>query len=305
MSVVRRALGRIMRAALPKTMEQVDLGRYAQTWLLPRPVKQDSPYVPSTMIGHTGIDLKVESQLERLQSWARPDFGELWQGIRSDARINRAGAGQDLRDAKVITNGYYGTPDAEIYAAMIADLRPSLIVEVGGGFSTLVARHAIEYVGTESRLVVVDPQPRADVAGAADSVVYSTLEESDVDSVGWTENSILFIDSSHMCRVRGDVPLLYCRLLPSLPVGTTVHVHDVYLPWDYPAVYDQWLWSEQYLLHCLLSHTTRYELLLATHYLSRQHPAEMQALFGQTVGRGEGRYGASLWLRICHNGPSH
>jgi hypothetical protein len=41
-------------------------------------------------------------------------------------------------------------------------------------------------------------------------------------------------------------------VIPALPDGVLVHVHDVFLPYDYPNLYDQWCHTEQYLLACML-----------------------------------------------------
>ena len=284
-------------------MRDLDLGRYAREWALPRQTQQQDPLIPYFMVGSEGIDLQVERQMQRLCSWTAHDYVAIWRRIRSDKRINLSEEDPNESDADTIVNGYYPTPDAEIYAAMITDLRPSLIVEVGAGFSTLVARHAIDYLGGDCQLVAVDPNPRTSVLEAADDVALSRVEDIDLGAWQWQENSILFIDSNHICRPRGDLPARYCMGIPDLPTGVVVHVHDIYLPWDYPAVYDEWLWTEQYLLHCLLAHTARYEVLFATHYMTRTHPAEMRALFGPKVGR-KGRFsGASFWFRVRSDQP--
>ena len=70
-------------------------------------------------------------------------------------------------------NDWFATPDAEAYASMICDMRPSQIIEVGGGFSTLIARRAIDYLGLPTQLVVVDPEPRTTVTHVADVLIRS------------------------------------------------------------------------------------------------------------------------------------
>jgi hypothetical protein len=181
---------------------------------------------------------------------------------------------------------------------MILDVGPPRIVEVGCGYSTLVARRAIGYAGLPTKLAVVDPAPRTDVGLAADEIVTSPVEDSGLDRRDWTENDILFIDSSHICRARGDVPFLFCRVLPKLPAGVVVHVHDVFIPYDYPTNYDERCYSEQYLLHCVLSGSSRYSTILSTHYLSRHHPQAMQAVFGPRVGASQLYNGASYWFQV-------
>src|SRR5690606_29222842 len=69
-------------------------------------------------------------------------------------------------------------------------------------------------------------------------------------------NDVLFIDSSHVIRPQGDVLYEFLELLPDLPSGVFVHIHDIFTPFDYP---EDWvkdhvrLWNEQYLLEAFLS----------------------------------------------------
>src|SRR3989440_1316782 len=52
-------------------------------------------------------------------------------------------------------------------------------------------------------------------------------------------------------------------VLPRLAPGVLVHVHDIFLPYDYPQ---EWLkgrffWNEQYVLHALLIHSNSFEVM--------------------------------------------
>ena len=112
---------------------------------------------------------------------------------------------------------------------MIAIGRPPRIIEVGGGFSTLVARSTLDQLGLDTELVVIDPEPRTDVSEAASRVIRQRVEQAGLTESDFPPSSILFIDSSHILRTGGDLPFLYCHLLPSLPSDVAVHVHDIYL----------------------------------------------------------------------------
>ena len=103
---------------------------------------------------------------------------------------------------------------------------------------------------------------------------------------------------SHVTRAGGDIPYLYNVLLPSVPAGTLVHVHDIFLPYDYPVRYQQRLYTEQYVLHALLAHAERYRVVFATHCMSRQHPDAMRATFGGIVALDDPYFGASLWFEV-------
>jgi hypothetical protein len=181
---------------------------------------------------------------------------------------------------------------------MIGDRRPAAIVEVGGGFSTLVARRTIDHFGLDTRLVVVDPQPRIDVARQADELVRERIEDTDPARLPLGADDILFIDSSHVVRSRGDVPWLFNALLPAAPPGAVVHVHDVFLPWDYPDVMRLRLYGEQYVLQALLSHSPRYRTLLAVHNLCRRHPDALRDAIGDWRAQAPELYGGSFWFEV-------
>ena len=159
------------------------------------------------------------------------------------------------------------------------------VVEVGSGFSTLIARSALQYAKLDSSLTVIDPSPRTDVEETADRVIYERVEDTKLDQFALTNRSLLFIDSSHITRLRGDVPYLYCEVLPQLPAGTVVHFHDIFIPYDYPTCYDNLCWTEQYVLQAMLGNTRRYHTLFATQYMTRHRTAEMQRTFGPQVVR--------------------
>lgn len=301
MGLLSRSLKRRRKdGPAPATIDQESLTQlnYLRHNLLPTTADVYDQYVPSKMVGHNGIDFHEAEQLERLKKWRSGEFQELYRTLRDDAEINVPFAGNSYLGSTCLHNGWYPTPDAEIYASMIYERRPDQIVEVGSGFSTLVARRALKYCSHNAPLTVVDPSPRTDVERAADKVIYQPVEESRLEDVPFTNRSLLFIDSSHITRPRGDGPYLYCRILPELPAGMLIHVHDVFTPYDYPTCYDHLGWTEQYLLQALLSHSPRYRTVMSTHFLSRAHKTEMQATFGPQVGDDNLFYGASYWFEI-------
>lgn len=253
---------------------------------LPREYR--ATWVPAERWGAAGLDLDERTQRERLKRWGREHVA-LFTSLRGDPRINTEHLGRDYLD-----NGWYPTPDAEIYAAMIVELRPARIVEIGGGYSTLVARHVVDRLGLDTRIVVVDPEPRTGIRDAADDVLPSRVEELRRDQLRVVAGSILFIDSSHVMKAGGDVPHLYTRVIPELPAGAVVHVHDVFLPYDYPPRAKELLWTEQYLLHALLAHSPRYRVLFAAQFMAHEQPE----LMASVVGRLPQPRGGAFWFRV-------
>ena len=231
---------------------------------------------------------KIE-QLELLGTWV--SHSDLFAELRGDPSINIDGLGQGR-----ILNPYFPTPDAEIYAAMLATTRPHMVVEVGGGFSTLVARRTVDRLGLPTRLVVIDPQPRTDIETAADEVMRSYVEDVDLEALPLDSPLLLFIDSSHVTRAGGDIPYLYNRVVPRLQAGSLVHAHDVFIPYDYPPCYQARFYTEQYVLHALLQQNPRLEVAFAGKYLAERHPADLARVFGETVPKPN--ESASFWFRV-------
>ncbi len=289
-----RIVQMVIRRVAPSLAREREASRYVRDWVMPRESghRDPSPHVPGRLLGHAGLDLHLAEQLERLARW-RESYCRVFEELRCDPRINTQCLGKPS-----VHNGTYPTPDAEIYAAMILDFCPRRIVEIGAGFSTRIARRAVRLLSERCSITVIDPEPRTDVTGDADEVVLRPVEETSTTPILRGERGLLFIDSSHVTRSGGDIPYLYNVLLPSVPVGTVVHVHDVFLPYDYPVQYQTRLYTEQYVLHALLAHGERYRVVFATHCMSRHHPDAMRAVFGDVVALEDPYFGASFWFEV-------
>lgn len=278
--------------------EDAHLLWYFRHNVLPNAAQTYDQYVPSRLLGLHGVDINEKEQLARLEKWRGQNHQKLFQTLRGDEKINCPFNGTSYLGSTCLHNSWYPTPDAEIYASMIYDFRPDKIVEVGSGFSTLIARRAIEYAGLKTSLTVIDPSPRTDVQQTADRVILERVEDTKLDQFALTKKSLLFIDSSHVTRPRGDVPYLYLEVLPQLPSGTVVHFHDIFIPYDYPTCYDHLCWTEQYVLHAMLANSNRYHTLFATQYMTRYRTAQMQQTFGPQVGADNLFFGASYWVQV-------
>lgn len=284
----------LIRHTAPRLYETLNRDAYVRDWVLPRGASDRSftIYVPKNFFGNHGLEMRLDEQIERTEKW-RNEYDALFETLRNDPRINTQYLGSGF-----LHNGYYCTPDAEIYACMIADNHPTDIVEVGGGFSTLIASKVCRSLQLETRITVVDPEPRTGVTSASHFVISKLIEEVDLNELPLGKGAFLFIDSSHVARAGGDVPYIYNKLLPQLPTGTLVHVHDIYIPYDYPAVCQKFLYTEQYVLQALLAHSQRYRVVYASHFMTRTCPKLMQSVFGNIVGNDELFYGGAFWFRV-------
>lgn len=195
-------------------------------------------------------------------------------------------------------NGQFGGVDALVLYCMVRHYRPTTIVEVGSGYSTRVASRAAVRNGATS-IICIEPYPEAIIPTlpAVDRLISSPVQEVDLglfEALG--PNDILFIDSTHVVRTGGDVPFLYLEVLPRLQPGVIVHLHDIFLPGDYPR---NWLtehhlfWNEQYLLHGFLLFNATFEVLFGNNYMRLRHGRELRAAF---PGAPEIEPG-SFWMR--------
>ena len=193
-------------------------------------------------------------------------------------------------------NNFYSSPDAEILYLMVRSLASKQILEIGSGNSTRIVRQAIADGDLKVIHTAIDPAPRSDIKGLVDKMQLCRLEDVDVTHLvnQLAENDILFIDSSHEVRCANDVVKLFCNILPRLSPGVVVHVHDIFLPFDYPLPFstDYPGWGEQYMLQLLMM-AGNYELLWPGYYLQKMRSAEYTTL--QFLGEGRAQ---SFWFKI-------
>lgn len=217
-----------------------------------------------------GVDLNAAGQLALLERLTHADEFEAWvneQAQRADAA------------AFSIANSTYGAGDADVLFQMIRHLKPARLLEIGSGSSTKVARAALalnEAEGRRAQHVCVEPfeQPWLDAFEGIE-LVRERIERCGVALASELEaGDLVFVDSSHMIRPQGDVLYEYLELLPRLPPGVVVHVHDIFTPRDYPAAWvtgSVRFWNEQYLLEATLGASHRYEVVAALNMLRHDH----------------------------------
>src|SRR4030095_9410162 len=198
-----------------------------------------------------------------------------------------------------LNNGLFGGLDALVAYCMVRHFQPRLLVEIGSGFSSLILGEALTK-NNEPNLVCIDPSPqnflRQNLPGLH-SLIEKRVQDIDVDFFSrLTPGDILFIDSSHTVKIGGDVNYLFLEVLPRLKPGVIVHIHDIFLPFDYRRdwVMEQFrFWSEQYLLQAFLMFNSEFEVLMANSYLNHYQREELKATFPTLPSW----RGGSFWIR--------
>lgn len=151
------------------------------------------------------------------------------------------------------SNTFFSRLDAIALYCFIAMKKPAKIIEIGSGNSTRFARRAIADQKLSTRLISIDPAPRAEVDAICDEVIRTPLESADLGVFERVNSGdFVFVDNSHRCFTNSDVTTFFLDVLPRLPSGTIVHIHDIFIPGDYPAQWIHRYYSEQYLLACYL-----------------------------------------------------
>ena len=195
------------------------------------------------------------------------------------------------------TQDWFPRLDAAAAYALVRSAKPRRIVEVGAGHSTRFVVRAIRDGGLETNVTAIDPAPRADLSHLPVKLVRSTVQEvGDGVFADLEAGDVLMIDSSHILVPGSDVDLLLNRVLPSLPLGTVVHVHDVFLPDDYPR---DWAWrgyNEQLGVAPLLFGGA-FEVLFSSRYAATRMADAVAATVVGRLPLVEGATESSLWLR--------
>ena len=251
-----------------------------------------------------GIELKLEKQaalLNRIAPKYLEEFKSLPQEKTQPPEVEEYHH----------TNPSFRGADAGFYYCLIRHLKPRRIIEIGAGFSTLLAAQAVVKNATEKKpchLTAIEPYPsrtlREGVPGLA------KLLETNVQKVSMSEfeslqsGDILFVDSSHILRTGSDVQMEFLEILPRLQKGVCAHFHDIFLPMDYPrklVMEDFKFYNEQYLLQAFLSFNREFEVIWAGQAMLLKKAALIEKYFGEFFQGKDAaeRYwrSVSFWIR--------
>jgi predicted O-methyltransferase YrrM len=205
----------------------------------------------------------------------------------------------------------YTAVDALTLYMMIRHLKPRRYIEVGAGLSTYYCSLAAERNAAEGRpvhITCIEPNPYAklfEIRGI--SVIPTQVQEVDLSVFHELEaDDVLFIDSSHVVKIDGDVPFLYLEVLPTLQVGTVVHIHDVPFPYNTPYPPELWVlgdertmqWNEAMLVQAFLCFNSVYRVVMSTPLIRHIDESFLASRipFYESVHQNPNTF-SSLWLK--------
>jgi hypothetical protein len=238
-----------------------------------------------------GIDLNVAAQFELLKDLAPYTTNIDWPLDRPEDP----------------TRYFYGNDqfpvlDAEFLYSILLHFKPKAMIEVGSGWSSLITAEVNRtHLNSAISFSCIEPYPRQFLIDGVDGIsqlVRKKVEDVELsffDQLG--DGDILFIDSSHVSKAGSDVNYLFFEVIPRLNPGVIVHIHDIFLPDEYPKIWviDQGRnWNEQYLLRAFLMFNRTWEVMWASHFMGTRHTAATQATFPRYPKLGGG---GSMWIR--------
>ncbi len=182
-----------------------------------------------------------------------------------------------------LINSSFMAVDAHVYYGIIRTYQPNQIIEIGAGYSTVIASLALKQSKNTGYVLSIDPIHNYLGEAITDNLQLECLVETIHTDLfeSLCPGDILFIDSSHRLNTGGDIAYLYCEVLPRLKPGVFIHVHDIYLPDPYPTTYHQHglYYNEQFMLQALLAHSKRYEILWPGAWMYFNYPERLTDIF--------------------------
>jgi hypothetical protein len=250
----------------------------------------------------TGIPWDLASQFEWLKGVCEPYYGEV-AGLKAYHSFNGSGPG-------------FGEIESQVLHCFVRRYAPANIIEIGSGVSTKCMIEAARLNQRDGKratsITCVEPFPSADLRrGKEVELIPQFCQQVPLSLFDrLSAGDLLFIDSTHSVKVGSDVVRIYLEIIPRLPPGIFLHIHDIFLPYAYPrhAFNMPYWWQETAMLMALLINNSKLSVLAclsALHYdyadqlqklLTDYHPAPNDE--GLEVSpSAHGHFPASIWLQ--------
>ena len=270
-------------------------GHFYSPYPRPSDVAARSNAIFAAQESFAGIDLRVDEQLANLAAFDGLAADFPWSDEPSPGC------------RYYYNNRPYAYGDGVFTAAMLRSVEPQRYIEVGSGFSTLLALDVRDRWLPELQITTIDPFPQrldellnaspAPLSGR-DALTILAEPVQTVDASVFTAlgaDDVLFVDSTHVAKAGSDVNQLIFEVLPRLASGVYVHIHDVFGNFEYP---EQWVmqgraWNEAYLLRAFLQYNDAFEISFWGNWLHEHH----REAFGSNLAPALVNPGASLWLK--------
>jgi hypothetical protein len=269
--------------------------------------------------GFQNLFMEYHVKFEPRFGHGKPPHPELYQIIDSNRRkyddlLNKSLKYIEnisiIRDAKnetdpklpVWNSGYLPGMDIIGIYTLLAENKPNTYLEIGSGNSTKVAYKAKTEQHLNTEIISVDPKPRAEVDAISNTIIRQPFENIDLSRIlDLQDNDVLFVDNSHRILPNSDALVFFTEILPRLHKGVIVHIHDIYLPYDYPQFMCDRFYTEQYgLAIWLMAYPDKFDILLPNYFVSedKQLSEILYPFWERPNLKNVERHGGSFWFRI-------
>jgi hypothetical protein len=247
---------------------------------------------------HSGLNTIIDEKRELYRNYLTSflAYSDVFFGFKED---------KNETDKNLPTWNNEFLPGLDIIAiyGLIREVKPNKYVEIGSGNSTKVVRKAILDGGLATKIISIDPYPRANIDELSDEIIRKPFENLTDFSVfdALEAGDIVFVDNSHRCLPNSDVTVFFLEILPRLKSGVLVQVHDIYLPYDYPQFMCDRAYSEQYMLAAfLLANPKKYSPILANYFISEDPELKtiLNPIWENKNMTSVERHGGSFWFKI-------
>lgn len=253
-----------------------------------------------------GISWDPAAQFAWLKDCCEPYYNEV-AGLKSYYSYTQNGSGPG-----------YGEIESQVLHCFVRRYAPPNIIEIGSGVSTMCMLDAAALNQRDGKRVpkitCVEPFPSDSLRKRKEVELIPQFCQQIPLSLfdRLTPGDLLFIDSTHAVKVGSDVMRIYLEIIPHLPAGIFLHIHDIYLPYAYPRdvfTMPYW-WQETALLMTLLVNNPKLSVLTCLSALHYDYPQQMQELLtdyrpapnneGLAVSaNAPGHFPASIWLKTA------
>ena len=203
-----------------------------------------------------GVTWDPPAQLDWLTQICRPYYHEV-AGLQRFQAIFDTGVGPG-----------FGPIESQLLHCFIRAKAPGRVIEIGSGVSTACMLAAIQLNrqdSRETRVTCIEPFPK-DAFSTIRNITHlrQPLQSVPLTVFGQLQpGDLLFIDSSHAVKTGSEVLRIYLDIVPALPAGVYVHIHDINLPYVYPrdALSAYYGSQESALVLALLTNNVRLSIL--------------------------------------------
>lgn len=246
-----------------------------------------------------GVAWDLEAQLAWLGEICRPYYPEV-AGLRlfEEITARRVGPG-------------FGPIESQVLHCVMRAKAPRRVIEIGSGVSTACLIEAIARNSSPTQVTCIEPFPK-EAFRSISSITHlrQPLQSVPLSPFGQLEpGDLLFIDSSHAVKTGSEVMRIYLDIIPALPAGVFIHIHDINLPYEYPrdALSAYYASQETALLLALLTNNARLSILACLSGLHYGSPELMQAILSDYRPQANhegmpasesapGHFPSSIWL---------